>query len=85
VQGALRGMAAVSAGLIAGTGLKLVVALRFNTMGIGACAALAVLSFIAIALMRMPLVWVLLCLGLPATFWAYHCLLKQAKNPGVGR
>ena len=85
IQGALRGMAAVSAGLIAGTGLKLVAALRLNTMGIGACAALAVLSFIAIALMRMPLVWVLLCLGLPATFWAYHCLLKQAKNPEWGR
>jgi chromate transporter len=85
IQGALRGMAAVSAGLIAGTGLKLVAALRLNTMGIGACAALAVLSFIAVALMRMPLVWVLLCLGVPATLWAYHCLLKQAKNPEGGR
>ncbi len=83
VQGALRGMGAVSAGLIAGTGLKLAAALRANAMGVLACAVLALLTFIAIALLRIPLVWVLLGLGLPAMAWAYHCLLAQAKNRGA--
>lgn len=83
VQGALRGMGAVSAGLIAGTGLKLIAALKGNTMGALACAALAALTFIAIALLHIPLVWVLLGLGLPATAWAYHRLLAQAKALGA--
>jgi len=83
VQGALRGMGAVSAGLIAGTGLKLIAALRDNVMGVLACAALAALTFIAIALLRIPLVWVLLGLGLPAMAWAYHQLLEQARHRGA--
>jgi chromate transporter len=83
VQGALRGMGAVSAGLIAGTGLKLIAALKGNAMGALACTALAALTFIAIALLRIPLVWVLLGLGLPATAWAYHRLLAQARTLGA--
>ena len=80
VQGALRGMGAVSAGLIAGTGLKMVVALRTNAMGKAVCAALAILTFIAIGLLRIPLLWVLLGLGAPAMAWAYYCLLAQHKG-----
>lgn len=83
VQGALRGMGAVSAGLIAGTGLKLIAALKGNAMGVLACAVLAALTFIAIALLRIPLVWVLLGLGLPAMAWAYHQLLEQARHRGA--
>lgn len=83
VQGALRGMGAVSAGLIAGTGLKLITALKGNAMGALACTVLALLTFMAIALLRIPLVWVLLGLGLPATAWAYHRLLAQTKSPGA--
>jgi len=80
VQGALRGMGAVSAGLIAGTGLKLIVALRTNAMGKLVCAALAILTFIAIGLLRIPLLWVLLGLGAPAMAWAYYRLLVQHKG-----
>ena len=80
VQGALRGMGAVSAGLIAGTGLKLIVALRTNAMGKLVCAALAILTFIAIGLLRIPLLWVLLGLGAPAMAWAYYRLLAQHKG-----
>ena len=80
VQGALRGMGAVSAGLIAGTGLKLMAALRTNAMGKPVCAALAILTFIAIGVLRIPLVWVLLGLGAPGMAWAYHCLLAQHKG-----
>ncbi|MDH4480628.1 MAG: chromate transporter [Rhodoferax sp.] len=80
VQDALRGMGAVSAGLIAGTGLKLMRALRANAMGKSVCTLLAVLTFMAIGLLRLPLIWVLLGLGLPAMGWAYFRLLAQYTN-----
>jgi chromate transporter len=80
IQDALRGMGAVSAGLIAGTGLKLTAALRTNAMGKVVCAMLVVLTFVAIALLRIPLVGVLLGLGLPAMGWAYCCLVSQHKG-----
>ena len=72
VQGALRGMGAVSAGLIAGTGIRLVPALRSNAMGTSACALIAGLVFTAIAFFKVPLAWTLLGIGLPAFFWALH-------------
>lgn len=73
-QGVLRGMGAVAAGLIAATGLKLIGALKANVMGMRACAALALLSFIGVALLRWPLAWVLLGLGTAACAWAWHRL-----------
>lgn len=63
LQGALRGMGAVTAGLIAATGLKLLPALQRNPLGAGLCGLLVVLTFVSIALARIPLVWVLLGLG----------------------
>ena len=81
VQGALRGMGAVSAGLIAGTGFKLMSALRTNAMGMVACVVLGLATFIAIAILRIPLIGVLLGLGMPATCWAYLRLPAQFKEP----
>ena len=66
VAGALRGMGAVSAGLIIGTGFKLVGALRTNPMRLALCAFFLVAAFAAVALLRWPLVWVILALGLAA-------------------
>jgi chromate transporter len=63
VAGALRGMGAVAAGLITATGLKLAGALRRHPLGVPLCTALAGATFIAIALLRLPLIWVLLVLG----------------------
>lgn len=60
---ALRGMGAVSAGLILATGVKLLPSLKRNPMGRLAAAALVVLTFVAIAGLRVPLPWLLLCLG----------------------
>lgn len=73
-QGALRGMGAVAAGLIAATGLKLVGALRHNVMGMGACIGFAAASFVGVAVLRWPLAWVLLGLGPAACFWAWRHL-----------
>ena len=74
VAGALRGMGAVAAGLIAATGLKLAGALQKNVMGTLLCWLLAALTFIAIAVLRVPLVWVLLTIGGAACIWAYRQL-----------
>ena len=79
VQGALRGMGAVAAGLIAATGFKLIGALRSNPMGLPVCWGLAVLSFIAIALLRWQLVAVLFGIGSLSCAWAYR-QLGQAKD-----
>lgn len=74
VAGALRGMAAVAAGLIAATGLKLTSALAKNVLGPRLCIALAVPTFVAIALLRIPLAYVLFTLGGLACVLAYRKL-----------
>ncbi len=81
VAGALRGMGAVSAGLIFGTGLKLVGALRSNPMRAPVCGAFFVLAFAAVALLRWPLVWVILALGVVACAYAWVRLRPAAAAP----
>jgi chromate transporter len=81
VVGALRGMAAVAAGLIGATGLKLIGALKTNVMGTAVCAALTLVVFVAIALLRVPLAWVLLSVGALASAWAYR-QLGRVRNAG---
>jgi chromate transporter len=83
-QGALKGMGAVSAGLIAAVGLRLVTALKANVMSAGVCIALATMTFIAIAILRIPLAWVLLGLGALATLWAYRQIgaIEQSNKGG---
>ena len=78
VAGALRGMGAVSAGLIVGTGCKLVAALRSNPMRTPVCAVLLLASFAAVALLRWPLVWVILALGMAACSIAWRQLRPRA-------
>jgi chromate transporter len=74
VAGALRGMAAVAAGLIAATGLKLYGALQNNVLGRRLCVALGLLTFSAIALLRWPLAYVLFGLGGLACVLAFRRL-----------
>jgi len=63
VAGVLRGMGAVAAGLIFATGVKLLPALRRNVLGPAAAYAFAALMFGCIALLRVPLPWMLAGLG----------------------
>ena len=74
VAGALRGMGAVAAGLIAATGMRLFGALKTNPLGLPVCIALAAATFAAIALVRWPLAYVLLGLGGLACALAYRKL-----------
>ncbi len=74
VAGALRGMGAVAAGLIAATGLKLMGALKQHPLGLPACMTLALACFAGIALLRLPLAYVLLGLGFVACAITYRKL-----------
>jgi chromate transporter len=75
---ALRGMGAVAAGLITATGLKLLAALRKHPLGVPTCVALAVATFAGIALLRLPLAWVLLGLGSVACWLTWRKLEPAA-------
>lgn len=77
-RGALRGMGAIASSLITATGLKLIVALENNPMGKFVCASFAAITFIAIGLLHVPLIWVLLVVGSIATGWAWRCLELRA-------
>jgi chromate transporter len=70
--GALRGMSAVAAGLITASGIKLMGALKNNPMGRFACAALGLSCFVAIALLRVPLAYVLLVVGGIGCIYTYR-------------
>ena len=63
VAGALRGMAAVSAGLIGATGFKLAAALKRNPLPTAWCVVIAALGFVLVALLKCPLLYVLAGLG----------------------
>ena len=82
-QGALKGMGAVSAGLVIATGLKLSSTLPKNPMGLWAAISFAVLSFASVGIFRLPLAWVLLGLGSVACLITYRALklvLTQADS-----
>jgi chromate transporter len=76
-QGALRGLGAVVAGLITATGLKLVPALRSSPMGHREALAVVLLTFAAVGVIRLPLVWVLAGLGTSACLWTWFCLKRS--------
>ena len=63
VAGALRGMGAVAAGLVAGMGLKLAGTLRKHPLGKWYCAGLAMAAFVLVAVLRLPLFWALVLVG----------------------
>jgi chromate transporter len=83
MQDALRGMGAVAAGVITATGLKLTAALKSNPMGAPICYGLAAITFIAIAMFRLPLAWVIFGIGGFASVWAYHQLGRLRDVKGV--
>ncbi len=74
VQGALRGMSAVAAGLIAATGLKLVTALKKNVLLPHIQYAFIAIVFVLITVLHVRLVWVLFGVGGLSAWLAYHQL-----------
>ena len=77
VAGALRGMAAVAAGLITATGLKLIGALKKNPLGMTLCIVFGIATFVGIALLRWPLAYVLPGLGGLSCVMTYRKMGKK--------
>ncbi|MFZ2651542.1 MAG: chromate transporter [Burkholderiaceae bacterium] len=73
---ALRGMGAVAAGLVLSTASKLSGTLKKNPLGLPLCLGLAGLAFVAIALLRWPLVAVVGALGGAAVLLAWIKLAR---------
>lgn len=63
VAGALRGMAAVSAGMIGATGVKLSAALLKHPLPLPVTAGICLLGLVAVAVLHWPLIYILLVLG----------------------
>jgi chromate transporter len=79
VQGALRGVAAVTAGMVVGTGVRLASALRGSLVGTSASALLGGTLFVALAWLRLPMGYCLLAVGSVAWAYARHCLRRVAR------
>lgn len=74
VQGALRGMGAVAAGLVLATALKLLPTLRSNALGVTTSLALAAVAVAAVTVGHWPLLWVVGGLGSLAVGLAWRRL-----------
>lgn len=72
VAGALRGMGAVSGGLIAATGIKLIPQLRKHPLGFPVALVFMALVFMLIGIAKVPLGWVLLIVGAAACGWTWR-------------
>jgi chromate transporter len=85
VAGAVRGMGAAAAGLIGAASLKMIPSLKENVMGAGISIALIAITFIAVGLLRWPLVYVVIGLGAPAFAYARWiiCTHQRAKEEGA--
>lgn len=81
VAGALRGMGAVSAGLIIATAVKLLPAMKVSPLGLLPALLLAGLAIVAIAVMRVPLIWVVLGLGGLGVLLAARRLRRDKARP----
>jgi chromate transporter len=66
----------VAAGLITATGLKLLATVKRNPMGMTVCWLFAAVTFVAIAMLRLPLAWVLLGVGTVACLTAYQAIRR---------
>ena len=82
VAGAVRGMGAAAAGLIGAVSLKMMTGLKRNEMGAGICTALIAITFIAVGLLRWPLVYVVMGLGVPAFAYAAWMIDKSSRAGG---
>lgn len=87
-QGALKGMGAVSAGLIIATGFKLSTSLPKNPLGLWRALGFATLTFIAVGVFRLSLMTAIFGLGSLACLMAYRTIEEtteetdQAKDKG---
>jgi chromate transporter len=80
LRGALGGIAAVAAGQIVGTVLKLAAPLREHVLGLGVVVPLVAAAFLLMTVLHWPLLWVLAGLGGTACGLAWHLLGKPGRT-----
>jgi len=74
VVGAIRGMGAIAAALIIGSGLRLFESLKINPLGLRLCMAFGAACFVIVGILRWPVVYALAGLGPLACVLAYRKL-----------
>lgn len=79
ISAAVKGMGAVAAGMIGAAGLKIFINIKTSPTGKIGFVLAAVASFVLVALMRKPLIFAVLFIGLPSIFWTYWRLYKNAE------
>lgn len=80
VQNALKGMGLVVVALILTTAIKLALALRTHVGGLVFCGLAGGATFVAIAMLRWPLIWVLLGVGSLSCGWTYWRILQSQEQ-----
>jgi chromate transporter len=85
VSGAVRGMGAAAAGLIGAAAIKMLSGLKQNLLGAKVSAALIALTFIAVGLLRWPLAYTVLGLGVPAFAYAWILVRKHERSAATGK
>lgn len=80
IRGAIGGVAAVAAGQIIGTVLKLASPLKDHPLGWPACVAIVSVAFLLMTWLKVSLLWVLLGLGPLVCLWTWHVLRRQGAD-----
>lgn len=83
VSGAVRGMGAAAAGLIGAAAIKMLAGLKNNILGAPICIALIAMTFIAVGLLRTPLIYTVLGLGVPAFAYAWALVRRAQKHTAL--
>ena len=77
ISSALHGMGAVSAGLIAGTSLKMASSLRTHPLSFFLALIFSLITFILLAVFKFPLIPVLMVMGTSSCLLTYWCIIRQ--------
>jgi chromate transporter len=83
VAGAVRGMGAAAAGLIGAAAIKMLAGLKKNRLGATVCWLLIALTFIAVGLLRIPLIYTVLGLGIPAFAYAWRLIRADQRGSAL--
>jgi chromate transporter len=83
ISGAVSGMGAAAAGLIGAAGIKMLSGLKKNLLGFNINLLLIALTFAAVGLLRWPLAYTVLGLGIPA--FAYAWLIVRREESRIAK